>query len=175
MGAGFVLASKGHIDIWLFLATLVGLSAVIASACVCNNYIDRHADKMMERTKERARVTGQISPRNALLFALFLGVLGIGVLALFTNALTCLLRHLVLLLTFFCIASGNTAPRIATEIGSFAVQSRPLWVIVPQVGDSTGEPSYCSSSSLCGRCPIFSRLPSTAVKTMQRHPFPCHP
>lgn len=86
--SGFALASKGHFDIWLFLITLVGLGLVIASACVCNNYIDRHTDKKMARTKNRALATGAISSKAALLFAAFLGVSGTLLLLFLTNFLT---------------------------------------------------------------------------------------
>jgi protoheme IX farnesyltransferase len=85
--ASFLLASGRHIDLWLLLATLAGVALVIASACVCNNYIDRDIDKKMARTKNRALVTGSISPTQAFVFA---GVLGLGGFALLvqTNALT---------------------------------------------------------------------------------------
>lgn len=85
--SGFLLASKGHIPASLFLAALVGLSCIIASACVFNNYIDRNADKKMTRTKNRPLAGGRISVQKALLFAIFLGFLGAIVLALYTNVL----------------------------------------------------------------------------------------
>lgn len=88
LAAGFLLASKGNVDVWLFLQTLLGLALIMASACVCNNYIDRTIDKKMQRTKKRALVTGAITGRNALLFAALLGIAGTAVLALYTNALT---------------------------------------------------------------------------------------
>nr|VUD32634.1 protoheme IX farnesyltransferase [Raoultella sp. NCTC 9187] len=49
---GFLLASKGHIDYPLFAWTLLGVSLVVASGCVFNNYIDRDIDRKMERTKK---------------------------------------------------------------------------------------------------------------------------
>lgn len=85
--SGFALASKGHIDYGLFLATLLGLGGVIASACVFNNTIDRIADAKMERTKTRPLVTGLVKPNQAILFASILGVLGTIILWLFTNPL----------------------------------------------------------------------------------------
>lgn len=85
---GFMLASKGHISVPLFLATLLGLGLVIASACVVNNYTDREIDQKMERTKQRALVQGLISGKMALLFAFCLGFLGLVVLVVFTNLLT---------------------------------------------------------------------------------------
>lgn len=85
---GFALASKGRINPGLFLATLVGLSLLIASACVFNNYIDRAADQKMARTKHRALVRGIISVRSAIMFALLLGVVGTLILAIYTNPLT---------------------------------------------------------------------------------------
>ena len=55
---GFLLASKGEIDYSLFFATLLGVSLVVASGCVFNNYIDRDIDRIMERTKNRPLVKG---------------------------------------------------------------------------------------------------------------------
>ena len=41
---------KGH-QLSLFLATTVGVSLVVASGCVFNNYIDRDIDKKMEERR----------------------------------------------------------------------------------------------------------------------------
>ncbi len=86
--AGFMLASKGRIDFGLFFAAVLGLSFIIASGCVFNNYIDREADEKMERTKHRPLAAGLISTRNAIIFAIFLGLLGAFLLAIFANLLT---------------------------------------------------------------------------------------
>ena len=86
--AGFLLASGGDVDWWLLLATLVGLSLVVAGGCVINNYIDRDIDGMMERTKDRALVIGTITPRIALIYGKVLAIFGLGVLAFYTNLLT---------------------------------------------------------------------------------------
>lgn len=88
---GFALASKGHFDFWLFLATLIGLCLVIASAGVFNNYLDRESDKKMERTKNRPLVTKIITEKKALIFATVLGMLGFWILILKTNLLTVLI------------------------------------------------------------------------------------
>lgn len=85
--AAFILASKGHIDFRLFLQTLVGLGLVIASACVFNNYIDREADKKMARTKNRPLVKGLITGKKAMVFAIFLGLIGTCILYIYTNLL----------------------------------------------------------------------------------------
>lgn len=86
--AGFLLATGKHQINWgLLLATLVGISLVIASGCVLNNYIDRDIDAKMERTKNRALVRGAISSRNALIFGATLGITGLLVLYFYTNIL----------------------------------------------------------------------------------------
>lgn len=86
--AGFLLASKTHVNFGLGLAMLVGISFIIASACVVNNYMDRGIDAKMKRTQKRELVTGTISSRNAILCAVVLGVIGVASLLLFTNILT---------------------------------------------------------------------------------------
>lgn len=86
--AGFLFASRGNIDIWLLLAMLFGISFVIASACVLNNYIDRDVDSKMSRTKKRAVPAGKVSGRNAIAYAIILGVIGFGLLIAYTNLIT---------------------------------------------------------------------------------------
>jgi protoheme IX farnesyltransferase len=69
------------------LVTLIGLSFVIASACVFNNYIDRGIDEKMARTKNRALVRKLISPRSAIIYGTILGLIGTLILFLYTNPL----------------------------------------------------------------------------------------
>jgi protoheme IX farnesyltransferase len=86
--AGFFLASKGHINFLLLIAMLMGLSLIIGSSCVFNNVYDADIDAKMERTKNRAMVTGTISRSKAIIYASALGLLGCLVLILHTNPLT---------------------------------------------------------------------------------------
>ncbi|MBE8596318.1 heme o synthase [Xenorhabdus sp. BG5] len=84
---GFLLASKGVIDYPLFFATMGGVSLVVASGCVFNNYIDRDIDRIMERTKERVLVKGLIDPKISLIYASVLGIVGIVLLYVAANVL----------------------------------------------------------------------------------------
>lgn len=88
---GFLLASKGTIDYPLFIATLLGVSLVVASGCVFNNYIDRDIDRIMERTKNRPLVKGLIDPKVSLIYATALGIAGMLLLLVAANALAMLL------------------------------------------------------------------------------------
>ncbi len=84
---GFLLASKGSIDYTLFLTALVGVSLVVASGCVYNNFIDRDIDRKMERTKNRVLVKGLISPKVTLVYATALGIAGFALLYFGANPL----------------------------------------------------------------------------------------
>ncbi|PVZ87348.1 protoheme IX farnesyltransferase [Serratia sp. S1B] len=84
---GFLLASKGSIDYSLFFSTLLGVSLVVASGCVFNNYIDRDIDKKMERTKNRVLVKGLIAPNVSLIYATLLGIAGFTLLYIAANPL----------------------------------------------------------------------------------------
>ena len=88
---GFFLASKGSLDLPLFLATITGVSLVIASGCAFNNYIDQDIDRIMERTKNRVLVQGLISPKVTLVYATLLGLVGVALLDIVANRLAALL------------------------------------------------------------------------------------
>lgn len=92
--AGFLLASRGSIDLSLFIAMLAGIVLVMASGCVINNYIDRDIDAIMERTQKRPLVTGTIPLRHALVLGGALGILGFGVLYMYVNALAAMIALL---------------------------------------------------------------------------------
>jgi protoheme IX farnesyltransferase len=89
--AGFLFAAQGHIDWVAFLALTIGMTFVIAAACVLNNYLDQDIDAKMERTKNREMVRGVIPGRNAVVFSVLLGLIGTVLLYLFTNLLTALI------------------------------------------------------------------------------------
>jgi protoheme IX farnesyltransferase len=126
VATGFLLASKGNIDFFLFLATLMGLTLIIASACVFNNYINRQVDKQMERTKNRPLVTGLISGRNAIAFAIGLGILGNLILFLYTNILTVIVAGLGFFVYVVIYSVWKCRTIYGTAIGSIAGATPPV-------------------------------------------------
>ncbi len=126
VAAGFLLASKGEMNFPLFLATLLGLAGIVASACVFNNYIDRQVDKKMERTKDRPLAQGRISKRDALLFATLLGMLGFWLLFVYTNLLTLALAAtgFFIYVVLYSFWKGHTI--YGTAIGSLAGAMPPV-------------------------------------------------
>lgn len=69
-----ILAQRGLPDLWLVLATVIGGSLSAGSAAAFNMYLDRDIDAHMARTENRPIVTGDVSPRAALIFAWVLAV-----------------------------------------------------------------------------------------------------
>lgn len=127
VAGGFLLASRGVINYSLLISTLLGISLVIASGCVFNNYIDRDIDALMERTKDRALARGLIPLRSALIFGTILGVIGFLILLIFTNRLTALISLLGLF--FYVIVYSMWSKRrneYGTLVGSIAGAVPPV-------------------------------------------------
>ena len=80
-----ILAQNGMPNLWLVLATVVGGSLSAGSAAAFNMYLDRDIDAHMHRTENRPIVTGEVSPRAALIFAWTLAVASTVWLLLTTN------------------------------------------------------------------------------------------
>lgn len=85
--AGYFYGAAGGPSLTVFAALLVGISAVIASAGVLNNVIDRDIDAKMKRTKQRAVASGAVTPQRAVLYAAILLAIGVAVLSAGTNIL----------------------------------------------------------------------------------------
>lgn len=96
-----ILAQGGIPNLWLVLATLVGGSLSAGSASAFNCYIDRDIDRLMKRTENRPLVTGELSDREALVFAWVIGVASIVWLGVFTNWLAAALSLAAILVYVF--------------------------------------------------------------------------
>jgi heme o synthase len=75
-----VLAEQGWPSTWLVVVTLVGGTMAAAGANAINMVIDRDIDALMPRTQGRPLVTGLITPRAALTFAITLNVVAFALL-----------------------------------------------------------------------------------------------
>ncbi len=82
------LAAGGVPPLGLVAATLLGGTLAAGSANTLNCYLDRDIDVVMHRTERRPLATGAVSPREALVFGLVLGVLSMAVLAVAVNAVS---------------------------------------------------------------------------------------
>lgn len=122
--AGYLFA--GHFHVTTFIAMLAGLGMIIACGCVLNNYIDRDIDKLMERTKKRALVSGTISTTSAMVFAAALGIFGTLVLVYGTNLST---AYLALFGLFAYVVLYGVAKRktvYGTLVGSISGAIPPV-------------------------------------------------
>lgn len=117
--AGFLLASRGDINLLLFTATTLGMGLVIGSACAFNNYFDQDIDRIMTRTQKRSIVAGLVPAKNALIFASIVGGIGFALLALFTNLLTVVVAFLGFII--YIVLYGMLSKRMSihgTLVGS---------------------------------------------------------
>lgn len=93
-----IFAQRGFPDVWLMIATLVGGAMSAGAAGSFNCYLDRDMDKLMKRTKGRPLVTGDVTPREALVFSWVLAIASLAVFWFGTNPLTTALGLAAILL-----------------------------------------------------------------------------
>ncbi|HEY7672644.1 MAG TPA: heme o synthase [Gammaproteobacteria bacterium] len=94
---GMFLATPGLVPWSTLVFASVGIGLAAASGAAINHVLDSRIDAAMARTRDRPLPSGRISERDALTFALGLGLLGLGVLALLVNALTAALTFVSLI------------------------------------------------------------------------------
>lgn len=94
---GMYLSVPGWVPIDVLILGSLGIGLAAASGAAVNHVLDRRFDQTMARTRGRPLPTGRIEPRDAMTFALALGLLGIGILSLLVNALTAVLTFFALI------------------------------------------------------------------------------
>ncbi len=99
-----MVAVNLQIQISHLVGLILGTAFLIASACVFNNYLDIEIDQKMQRTAKRQLVTGSIKIKNALIFALILGLIAFILLAVLTNLVVFLIGLIAFI--FYVIIYG---------------------------------------------------------------------
>jgi protoheme IX farnesyltransferase len=94
---GMFLATPGMVPWDVLIAASLGIGLAAAAGAVVNQILDQRIDAQMARTRNRPLPQGRISERDALTFAMGLGLSGLLVLVLFVNVLTAALTFLSLI------------------------------------------------------------------------------
>ena len=94
---GMLLAVPYVPNLLLIVIASIGISLSAMSAAVFNHIIDEKIDLQMSRTDRRPLPKGKVTRNQALVWGLFLGLIGIALLFFFVNALTAVLTFLSLI------------------------------------------------------------------------------
>ncbi len=91
---GMLLAVPYLPNFLLIVVASVGISLSAMSAAVFNHIIDEKIDAQMSRTDRRPLPKGKVTRNQALIWGLFLGFVGLGLLFFFFNIFTAVLTFL---------------------------------------------------------------------------------
>lgn len=94
---GMFLATPGWVPLNILLFATLGISLAAGSAAAFNHILDQRGDAIMARTRARPLPTGQLAPRQAVIFAAVLASLSMTSLILGVNTLTAALTFLSLI------------------------------------------------------------------------------
>ena len=134
-----IVAEGGIPSLWLITATVFGGTLAAGGAHAFNMYIDRDIDGLMERTRHRPLVTGEISPREALVFAFAVELVAFGWLWATVNVLSAALAVSATLFYVFVyslwlkrnstanIVIGGAAGAVPVLVGWSAVTNTLDW------------------------------------------------
>jgi protoheme IX farnesyltransferase len=133
------VAQQGVPPVWLMVATVLGGALAAGGANAINMVIDQDIDKLMKRTSGRPLVTGVMTGRNALIFALTLEALAFVWLWAFANLLSAVLAISATLFYVFVyslwlkrtsthnIVIGGAAGSVPVLVGWAAVANSLSW------------------------------------------------
>jgi protoheme IX farnesyltransferase len=134
-----IVAERGLPPVWLILATVIGGTLAAGGANAINMYVDRDIDRLMERTRDRPLVTGEVRPGEALVFALALEVAAFVWLWGLVNLLSAVLASAAMLFYVFVytlwlkrtstrnIVIGGAAGAVPVLVGWSAVTGSLDW------------------------------------------------
>jgi len=122
---GFAVGGQGSIDWLAFLVFMAGTGLLCGGASALNQYLERDADALMERTRRRPIPGGRIRPEEALVFGLALSAAGLAVLA-FVNALTLALGAASLVSYVLAYTPLKRVTSLCTVVGAVPGALPPL-------------------------------------------------
>jgi protoheme IX farnesyltransferase len=130
VAAGFVLGSAGAWRPAALLSAVVGIGLVAIGSSAWNQWLERRIDGLMRRTAQRPLPAGRLAQTQALAFAMLTSVAGLAWLAVNTNAATCVLTALTLLVYAGLYTPLKRRVSFATVVGAIPGAMPPVlgWV-----------------------------------------------
>ena len=122
---GFAVGGQGSIDWLAFFVFMAGTALLCGGASALNQYLERDADALMERTRRRPIPGGRIRPEEALVFGLALSAAGLAVLA-FVNPLTLALGAASLVSYVLAYTPLKRVTSLCTVVGAVPGALPPL-------------------------------------------------
>ena len=95
---GMLLAHNGSLNLEIIFFASLGIGLAASAAAIINQVIDQKIDSIMDRTKLRPLVQGNIKASHAIMFALFLSTSSLFILYLFVNLLTAVLTFISIII-----------------------------------------------------------------------------
>ncbi len=123
---GFLLASRGAIDLGRLLTVLIGTALVGGGAGALNQYLERDPDGRMNRTRNRPLPSGRLQPESALVFGVALSVAGLLLLTFGSDPLAGVLAVLTLASYLFLYTPLKSRSAVCTLVGAIPGAFPPL-------------------------------------------------
>jgi len=124
--AGFYLGSRGPLNWVLLLHTLFATMLVAGGTAALNQYVERDMDAVMRRTAMRPLPSGQLQPRDAIIFGVGTIVVGALWLALAVNGIAALVALTTTLLYLGAYTPLKKRTPLATAVGAIPGALPPL-------------------------------------------------
>jgi protoheme IX farnesyltransferase len=119
-------AAGPRLELATFWGLLAGTTLAAFGAAALNQWWEREADALMERTASRPLAQGQLSPSAALNFGLAMSAIGVGVLWSLTGVWPAVLAALTILLYVLAYTPLKMKTPWATEMGAIPGALPPL-------------------------------------------------
>ena len=135
---GFYLGSRSPVDYVALFRVVFGTAAAAAGAAALNQWWERKADELMNRTRMRPVPAGRMRPTEALALGLVLSVFGVGYLALACNGLSAALAAITITIYILGYTPLKRASTANTAVGAIPGAIPPMigWAAARGVIDS---------------------------------------
>ncbi len=123
---GFYVGAHGPVDYSALFHVVFGTAAAAAGAAALNQWWERKADALMNRTKARPVPAGRMRPVEALVLGSVLSIFGIVYLILACNALSAVLAAITIVVYIFAYTPLKRVSTFNTLVGSIPGAIPPM-------------------------------------------------
>ena len=123
---GFYLGAEPPVDYKALFHTVFGTAAAAAGAAALNQWWERRADALMQRTRTRPIPAGRMAPLQALVLGTALSIFGVVYLAIVCNALSALLTTVTIVIYIFAYTPLKRTSTANTAVGAIPGAIPPM-------------------------------------------------